>query len=217
MQFPGLNCSGSQVPRRDTDSDGLCVLSPSQVWAAQKSRCMVSTLSLVGRASYSPPWSQLLGFPGAQEKHSPKCTMCLLWGANLRLWYSWQMWMIQDPRKMWLSIGSLLTVWWKMRPVGPRLQQSPPFQLWFSYSCLSASWEGGPIGQQVCSPLVFAQSFVLWAHQGSPWGIRACHRKGFCFCFFSFLLSLKQSHSLSCYLRLAPSDCPLGIQTWSLP
>ena len=35
---------------------------------------------------------------------------CLLWGADLRLRPSWQMSTIQDPRKTWLAIGSLLTV-----------------------------------------------------------------------------------------------------------
>ena len=35
--------------------------------------------------------------------------------------------------------------------------------------------------------------------------------------FFFFFLSLWLSHSLGCYLMLAPSDCPLGIQAWSLP
>ena len=25
------------------------------------------------------------------------------------------------------------------------------------------------------------------------------------------------SHSLGCYLKLVPSDCPQGIQAWSLP
>ena len=34
---------------------------------------------------------------------------------------------------------------------------------------------------------------------------------------FFFLLSLWLSHSLGCYLMLAPSDCPQGIQAKSLP
>ena len=35
-------------------------------------------------------------------------------GADLRLRPSWQMSNVQDPRKMWLVTGSLLTVWWRM-------------------------------------------------------------------------------------------------------
>ena len=37
------------------------------------------------------------------------------------------------------------------------------------------------------------------------------------FFFFSLSLSLAISHSLGCYLTLAPSDCPQDTQTWSLP
>ena len=35
--------------------------------------------------------------------------------------------------------------------------------------------------------------------------------------FSHFFFSLWLSHSLGCYLMLAPSDCPQGIQAWSLP
>ena len=31
---------------------------------------------------------------------------------------------IQDTRKTWLATGSLLTVWWKISSLGPRLQQA---------------------------------------------------------------------------------------------
>ena len=40
-----------------------CVLCPSQVQAAQATRCLVSALSQVGCASESPPLSQPLSFP----------------------------------------------------------------------------------------------------------------------------------------------------------
>ena len=33
----------------------------------------------------------------------------------------------------------------------------------------------------------------------------------------SLFFSLRRSHSLGCYLTLAPSDCPQGVQAWSLP
>ena len=36
--------------------------------------------------------------------------MCLLWEADLRLRYSWQMSTVQDPRKTWLATGSLLSL-----------------------------------------------------------------------------------------------------------
>ena len=44
-----------------------CVLCPSQVRAAQATRCLASTLSRGGRCILSPPWSQLLGFLGGHS------------------------------------------------------------------------------------------------------------------------------------------------------
>ena len=53
------------VPRQETLRHGSgsasvgweCILCPSQVWAAQATRCLGSALSQQGRASSSPPWS----------------------------------------------------------------------------------------------------------------------------------------------------------------
>ena len=164
MQFPGLSCSGSQVLQRGTDPEELCIFCPSQVRVAQETRCLAGALSQVGRLSYSPPRSQSLSVPGAPQGHSPRRIVCLLWGADLRLWHSWQMPTVQDPRKTWLATGNLLTVWWKMRSLGLGLKQPLAFWLWLLHACPSASGEGGPIQQQACSPFVFSKSFVLWAH-----------------------------------------------------
>ena len=41
-----------------------CILCPSQVQAAQETRCLASGLFQVDCASYSTPWSLLLSFPG---------------------------------------------------------------------------------------------------------------------------------------------------------
>ena len=67
------------------DPDGLCILCPSQAQAIQVTGCLVSALSQVGHVSYAPPCSWPLGFPGAPHRHSLRCAMCLLWGADLRL------------------------------------------------------------------------------------------------------------------------------------
>ena len=107
MPFPGMSSSGDQV-------------------------LSGSALSQEGRASWSLPRSQPLSFLGAQQEHSLRCAVCLLWGADLRLRPSWRMATIQDPRKTWLAAGSQLTVWWKMPSLGPRLQQPLAFQLWLS-------------------------------------------------------------------------------------
>ena len=37
---------------------------------------------------------------------------------------------VQNPRKTWSATGSLLTVWWEMSSLGPRLQQPLALQLW---------------------------------------------------------------------------------------
>ena len=91
-----------------------CILSPAQVRAAQMIRCLASALSQEGHVSWSSPRSGPLGFLGVPREHCLRYDMCLLWGAALRLRPSWQTSTIQDPRKMWLTTGSLLTVWWKM-------------------------------------------------------------------------------------------------------
>ena len=66
-------------------------------------------------------------FLGSLWGQNPRCPVCLLWEDDLRLWHSWHTWTVQDPRKTWLATGSLLTVWWKMQCLWPRLQQSLAF------------------------------------------------------------------------------------------
>ena len=44
---------------------------------------------------------------------------------------------VQDPRKTWLAIGSLLTVWWRMPFL--RLRLPLAFRLWLLHACLSTS------------------------------------------------------------------------------
>ena len=60
------------------------------------------------------------------QEHCLRCAMCLLWGADLRLQPSWQMSIVQDPRKTWLVIGSLLTVWWKLPVSGTEIAPCLP-------------------------------------------------------------------------------------------
>ena len=86
VHFQGLSCSGSCSPvlHKGTDSVG-CVLCPSRVQHAQVTRYLARTMSQVGRVSYAPPQSWLLCFLDAPQGHSPRCAVCLLWGADLRL------------------------------------------------------------------------------------------------------------------------------------
>ena len=58
---------------------------PSQIQAAQETRCLVSALS-PGRERVcvlSLPLSQSLDFLGVQQAHHLRHAMCLLWGADL--------------------------------------------------------------------------------------------------------------------------------------
>ena len=56
-----------------------CVLCPSQVRAAQVTRCLASTVSPGRRCLLSPPQSQLLGFLGGSGRAHLRCAMCLFW------------------------------------------------------------------------------------------------------------------------------------------
>ena len=59
------------------------------------------------------------------------------------------------------------------------------------------------------------QLYLLWDHSalrsGNQWVVPKFRA------FPNLILSLLLSHSLSCYLTLAPSDCPQSIQARSLP
>ena len=89
LHFPGLSHSGSRVLRKGTDMDGLCILCPSYVQAAQMTGCLASTPSQVGQKSYSPSQFPPLGFLGAPQKHSPRRAVYLFWGADLLAFQLW--------------------------------------------------------------------------------------------------------------------------------
>ena len=82
---------------------------------------MASALSPGEQCILSPPQSQPLGFLGAQWEQHLSCALCLLWGADLWLRPSWHMSTFQDPRKICLATGSLLTVWWGMPVSGAKI------------------------------------------------------------------------------------------------
>ena len=115
---------------------GLCVLFTSQVLAAWFPRCAV--------------------------RDSPRYAMCLLWGADLRLCYSWQMSTVQDPRKTWLATGSLLSL---LEDVSGAKIAAAPCLPALAITCLSLCLQGERAlyssQQLACCPLVFAQSFVM--------------------------------------------------------
>ena len=118
-----------------------------------------------GRASQSPLRSWQLSFPGVPWEHHLRCAVGLLWGAELRLWPSCKLSTIQDPRKTWLATGSLLTFWWRMlvswAEIAPCLQA-------LDVTCTPLPPAAGRgLYTAASSPLVFTQSFVLWAGQAA--------------------------------------------------
>ena len=160
VPFPGPSSSGDLVLGEHTVPGVWCVL--------------------------SPPWYQSLSFLDVQREHRLRCAICLLWGADLRLWSSWWMSTIQDPGKTWSATGSLLTVWWRMPSLGPGLPLA--FRVWLLLpaSLPLAGWWASP--KPASFPLVLAQSFVLWAG-------RQCLRLEFFAGKFSPSLSLSVSLS----------------------
>ena len=155
--------------------------------------------------------SQQLGFLGAPREHHLRCAVCLLWGTDLRLRPSWQMSTVQDPRKTWLATGSLLTVWWRISVSGAEI--APCFQALAVICLLLCFCQGGePVHSRLAllwyllNPL-FCERVRLFLRLELFMGKFS----------LSLFLSLWLSHSLGCYLMLAPSDCPQGIQAWSLP
>ena len=75
---------------------------------------------------------------------------------------------VQDPRKTWLATGSLLTVWCRMPVSGTEIGGVRCLPtLAFARLPLGLWWGRGGAWTQLASfPLVFTQSFVLWAGKG---------------------------------------------------
>ena len=95
MHFSVPSCLGSCCLHESTAPGGPCISCTSQVQAPQALRGAVSAQSQVGHVSQR--------------------------GAGLSLWHSRQIRTIQDPRKMRLATGTLLTAWWETWSLWPRL------------------------------------------------------------------------------------------------
>ena len=65
--------------------DWACILCPSQVRAAQVTRCLVSAVALSWRLRLIASLSQPLSFPGVQQAHLLRCAVSLFWGVDLWL------------------------------------------------------------------------------------------------------------------------------------
>ena len=148
--FPGLHCSGSKLlcqelseagpglralprskPLRFRFSDTpqryrlgwACVLCPSQVGAAQATRCLASTVSPGGECILSTHQSLRLNFLGGSRPAHLRYAVCLFWGDDLWLQPSQRMSIIQNPKSLvsnWKSACSLV----EDASLGPRLALS---------------------------------------------------------------------------------------------
>ena len=161
-------------------------------------RCLASTVP--GRPCV------LITSPGVPWEHHLRCAVCLLWGADLWLRPSWQMWTVQDPRKTWLATGSLLTVWWRMPVSGAEIASHLP-DLAIAHLPLCPWRVEGPVRSQLA--LLWCLLNPLFCEQA-----KLCLRlelfAGKFSLFFSLSLVIPQ------FGLLAPSVCPQGIQAWCL-
>ena len=158
VHFPGLRCSPScsWVLLKGTDSVGsvFCALPSSGNQVLGEHTVPGGPCVLIIRPILA------VQFPWRPREHRLRCALCLLWGADLRMRPPWQMSASQDPRKIWLATGIMLTVWWRMPVSGAEIAlRLPALALTFMAVCLQCS--EGPCMQPASSPLVFSQSFVL--------------------------------------------------------
>ena len=116
--------------------------------------------------------------------------------------------------------GELASVFWDLtvwcwisqfgegcQSLGPRLQHPLAFWLWLLHACLSASGCGERHVRSQLGPLWYSLNPLFCEHT-RLW-VSTCRGKVIFFPFW-------QSHGLGCYLTLAPSYCPQGIQAQSL-
>ena len=143
-----------------------CVLCPSQVRAAQVTRCLASAVI--------PSWGlHLIASPAPAARFSgcttgvpsQVCRVCLFWGADLWLRPSRQMSTIQNPKKSWLVMKP---AWCLVEDasLGPQL----PLPALVALACLSPVGDG-PIHSRTAllSPLLCEQDWQclkLWLFAG---------------------------------------------------
>ena len=140
-----------------------CVLCRSQCWRAQVTRCLVSALSQVSCASTS--LVPATHFPGcAARALSQVCRMSPLesWSQTVT-----RMVAVSHPGSQEDMVSSWEPAHCLMEDAisGTEIAAAPCSRLWLLQACLSVLRWGGAVMQQASPPLVFSQSFVLWAGQ----------------------------------------------------
>ena len=203
VHLPVLSRSGSPVLCKSTDPGRLCILCSSQVQVLRW---------LNARWAHCPMWALHL-------IHLPSPSHCFLgvprlfWGADLRLWHSWPVWTIKDPRKMWLATAHSLV---KDAVSGSEIAAAPCLPLLAIAHLPLCLWGGrAPNGSQLLLLwyLIDHKTLSCERTRGHRLALEPFVGEVLLFIF----LSLWQPHSLGCYVTLAPSDFHQGIQAQSLP
>ena len=128
--FPSLHCLGSRLLCWELSEVGLelyalprskplrfrfsgtpqrcrlgwaCVLCPSQVLAAQMTRCLASAVAPSWRLRLITSPVPAARFCGCTTDAPSRCAVCLFWRADLWLQPSWWMLSVQNPKKSWLA------------------------------------------------------------------------------------------------------------------
>ena len=138
--------------------------------------------------------------------------MCLLWGANLRLGFSWQISTVHNPRKTWLARGSLLTIWWRMPVSGLRLEQP----LSSSFGCHTPASQS-PVGERdlyAAGLLSFGIRSIICSVSRRGCELEPSVGKFSPFFFFSPSLVIPQFGLLS---HVSSFRLSFGVQAQSLP
>ena len=235
--FLGLHCSGSRVFCR-----ALSKVGPGLSHSGSCSQVLHKGTDLVGPVFCMFPRSEQLRQQGALWVHYPRCAEHLNYPPTPVQATRFPRWATRTPSQMchvstlgsWSQVATLLAdvncpgsqedMVRNWEPVHSLMEDAGLWG-WEYSSPLPSSLAVAPLplclwwGRAVCtqsasSPLVFAQSlFCEWAR------LRVSSLFTFVgkFSLSLFFFPLWQSHSLGCYLTLAPSDCPQGIQARSLP
>ena len=165
----GLMATSSKRTYATLRDPGLLKPEPLSLWQATADPCLCRRHSNTQRQVWLSLCG-LLSFPAVPREHSPRCALCLLWEADLRLWCSWQMSTIQDTRKKWLATGSLLIHRLVEDVISVAEIAAVPCLPALAVPFLPLCLRGG-IQQQACSPFVF-----WWVCHGWPCGVRAFQR-----------------------------------------
>ena len=189
VPFPGPRSSGDQVLGECTVSGGPCILITSLVPAAQFPRCATIALPQVSHVSPLGSWSQAATLLADVNHPGSQEDFISNWEPARSLVKG-----AVSGAEFALCLPALAVSrlpFCLQHGDGP--VHSPLALLWYWHNPLFCELTSLCLGLEL-----FVGKFSLSLS-------------------LSFSLSLWLSHSLGCYLMLAPSDCPQGIHAQSLP